>query len=118
MTKKGYSALSIAATWAATLLCLFAPALAQAQQPTRARFDVTNYRIEAQLLPDQHLLRAGAEVTFTPLDATRSVIFRSEERRVGKECRSRWLTDHYKKRKAMLCSFSCVLSTACRCLSS
>src|SRR3989440_2951267 len=75
MTKKGYSALSIAATWAAPLLCLFAPALAQAQQPTRARFDVTNYRIEAQLLPDQHLLRAGAEVTFTPLDATRSVIF-------------------------------------------
>src|SRR5205807_8057880 len=24
---------------------------------------------------------------------------RSEERRVGKECRSRWATDHYKKKK-------------------
>jgi aminopeptidase N len=48
---------------------------AQAQTPGRARFDVTNYRIEAQLIPDQHLLRAGADVTFTPLDATRSVVF-------------------------------------------
>ncbi|HKC62099.1 MAG TPA: M1 family aminopeptidase [Pyrinomonadaceae bacterium] len=75
MMKKSYGALSIAALSAATLLCLLVPALAQAQQTGRARFDVTNYRIEAQLLPDQHLLRAGAEVTFTPLDATRSVIF-------------------------------------------
>lgn len=46
-----------------------------AAQAGRTRFDVTNYRIEAQLLPAEHLLRAGAEVTFTPLDATRSVIF-------------------------------------------
>ncbi|PYS51322.1 MAG: hypothetical protein DMF68_04760 [Acidobacteria bacterium] len=75
MTKKGYGALRAAAIWTATLLCLLIPAMTQAQQTGRARFDVTNYRIEAQLLPDQHLLRAGAEVTFTPLDATRSVIF-------------------------------------------
>ncbi len=58
-----------------SLLCLLSSATTQAQQTGRARFDVTNYRIEAQLIPDQHLLRAGAEVTFTPLDATRSVIF-------------------------------------------
>ena len=45
------------------------------QQPGRARFDVTNYRIEAQLIPDQHLLRAGGDVTFTFLDPTRSVVF-------------------------------------------
>jgi aminopeptidase N len=45
------------------------------QQSGRARFDVTHYRIEAQLIPDQHMLRAGGEVTFTPLDATRSVVF-------------------------------------------
>jgi aminopeptidase N len=44
------------------------------QQPA-SRFDVTNYRIEAQLIPDQHMLRAGADVTFIPLDATRSVVF-------------------------------------------
>ena len=51
----------------------------QAQQPApqqmASRFDVTNYRIEAQLIPDQHMLRAGADITFVPLDATRSVVF-------------------------------------------
>jgi aminopeptidase N len=46
-----------------------------APQQTAGRFDVTNYRIEAQIIPEQHLLRAGADVTFVPLDATRSVIF-------------------------------------------
>jgi aminopeptidase N len=61
---------------AALLACLLVGLVsAQAQTPGRARFDVTNYRIEAQLIPDQHLLRAGADVTFTPLDATRSVVF-------------------------------------------
>src|SRR5687767_14221193 len=50
-------------------------ASAQQAQTGRARFDVTNYRIEAQLFPAEHILRAGAEVTFTPLDATRSVVF-------------------------------------------
>jgi aminopeptidase N len=48
---------------------------ASAQTTGRARFDVTNYRIEAQLLPAEHLLRAAAEVTFTPLEPTRSVVF-------------------------------------------
>lgn len=56
-------------------LLLFVVSASAQQQPGRARFDVTHYRIEAQLVPDQHLLRAAAEVTFTPLDATRSVIF-------------------------------------------
>ena len=55
---------------------LFVAVAATAQQQTgRARFDVTHYRIEAQLIPDQHMLRAGGDVTFTPLDATRSVVF-------------------------------------------
>jgi aminopeptidase N len=44
------------------------------QQPA-SRFDVTHYRIEAQIIPEQHMLRAGADLTFTPLDATRSVVF-------------------------------------------
>ena len=39
------------------------------------RFDITNYRIEAQLIPDQHSLRAGADVTLTPQEATRSLVF-------------------------------------------
>ena len=46
-----------------------------APQPAASQFDVTNYRIEAQIVPEQHLLRAGADVTFVPLDATRSVVF-------------------------------------------
>ena len=63
-----------------TVLALLALALSvRAQQPApqqaASRFDVTNYRIEAQIIPDQHVLRAGADVTFLPLDATRSVVF-------------------------------------------
>jgi len=46
-----------------------------APQPAATHFDVTNYRIEAQLIPDQHTLRAGADVTVTPLEATRSLVF-------------------------------------------
>lgn len=53
--------------------------LASGQQPapqlSSSRFDVTNYRIEAQLIPDQHLLRAGADITVMPLEATRSLVF-------------------------------------------
>jgi aminopeptidase N len=59
----------------AFMLLAFAFGTANAQQAGRARFDVTNYRIEAQLLPAEHLLRAAAEVTFTPQEATRSVVF-------------------------------------------
>jgi tetratricopeptide (TPR) repeat protein len=58
---------------------LFFASLAGAQQPapqqSASRFDVTNYRIEAQLIPDQHMLRAGADITVTPLEATRSLLF-------------------------------------------
>lgn len=53
--------------------------LASAQQPAPqqggSRYDITNYRIEAQLIPDQHTLRAGADVTLVPLEATRSLVF-------------------------------------------
>ena len=52
-----------------------ATALAQQQPAAGSRFDVTNYRIEVQLTPDEHTLRAGADITFTPLEATRSVVF-------------------------------------------
>ncbi|HBB97620.1 MAG TPA: hypothetical protein DC054_19740 [Blastocatellia bacterium] len=46
-----------------------------AQPAAGARFDVTNYRIEAQLNPDEHTLRAGADITLVPQDATRSIVF-------------------------------------------
>jgi len=63
-----------------TIVTLFVIATtAGAQQPApqqaASRFDITNYRIEAQLIPDQHLLRAGADVTLTPQEATRSLVF-------------------------------------------
>ena len=52
---------------------------AGAQQPgaqqAAAHFDVTNYRIEAQLIPEQHMLRAGADITVIPLESTRSLVF-------------------------------------------
>jgi tetratricopeptide (TPR) repeat protein len=47
----------------------------QPLQPGGSRYDITNYRIEAQLIPDQHLLRAGADVSLIPLEATRSLVF-------------------------------------------
>ena len=46
-----------------------------AQQTQKARFDVTNYRIEAQIIPSANRLQATSDVTFVPADATRSVVF-------------------------------------------
>ncbi|MEP6637120.1 MAG: M1 family aminopeptidase, partial [Acidobacteriota bacterium] len=46
-----------------------------APQQTGSRFDITNYRIEAQLIPEQHMLRAGADITLVPLETTRSIVF-------------------------------------------
>ncbi|HYY93821.1 MAG TPA: M1 family aminopeptidase, partial [Pyrinomonadaceae bacterium] len=43
--------------------------------PGRAKFDVTNYKLDAELRPSEHLLRATGDVTFTPQDATRTVVF-------------------------------------------
>src|SRR5687768_4833575 len=62
---------------AATLFLLAISINAQQPAPQQAasRFDITSYRIEAQIIPDQHLLRAGADISFIPLEATRSVVF-------------------------------------------
>lgn len=46
-----------------------------APQPAGSHYDITNYRIEAQLIPEQHLLRAGADITIVPLEPTRSLVF-------------------------------------------
>jgi len=48
---------------------------ALAQPGGGTRYDVTNYRIEAQLNPDEHTLRAGADITLVPQEATRSIVF-------------------------------------------
>ena len=70
---------TLATAFAVLVLLALALIPASAQQPApqqaASRFDVTNYRIEAQLIPDQHLLRAGADISFVPLEATRSVVF-------------------------------------------
>src|SRR2546430_1463705 len=69
------SRLSLSLAALALLASAFA-STAAAQQPAAAsRYDITNYRIEAQLSPDEHTLRAGADITFVPADATRSVVF-------------------------------------------
>src|SRR5215204_6279629 len=58
---------------------LMSSVVALSQQPapqqTASRYDVTNYRIEAQIIPEEHMLRAGADITLVPLDATRSIVF-------------------------------------------
>ena len=70
---RGFTLLTVA------LLTALGATATQAQQPApqqpASRFDITNYRIEAQLIPDQHLLRAGADITLTPLESTRSLVF-------------------------------------------
>ncbi|MDX6270475.1 MAG: hypothetical protein QOD28_1698 [Acidobacteriota bacterium] len=66
----------VLAALAVTMFAAFASAPDVSAQPRGGtRFDVTHYRIEAELRPAEHILRANADVTFTPLDTTRSVIF-------------------------------------------
>lgn len=62
------------------LLCLAIAAIAfavpvSAQQIQRTPFDVTSYQIDAQLQPLENKLVATADVTFVPLEDTRSVSF-------------------------------------------
>ena len=67
-----------AAVVSAVAALFFVAISAGAQQPVTqpgSRYDITNYRIEAQIIPEQHLLRAGADVTVLPLEATRSLVF-------------------------------------------
>lgn len=44
-------------------------------QKEAAEIDVQHYKIDAQLIPTEQLLRARTEVTFVPLTDTRSVVF-------------------------------------------
>lgn len=45
------------------------------QQVQRAPFDVTNYKMDVQLNPAENRLQAVVDVTFTPLQDTRSISF-------------------------------------------
>src|SRR5216110_3746734 len=74
-TRMFKSRLSFSLATIALLISALA-SIAAAQQPAASsRYDITNYRIEAQLNPDEHTLRAGADITFVPQDATRSIVF-------------------------------------------
>ena len=46
-----------------------------AQQVQRARFDVSNYQMDVQLVPNENKLNATVDVNFTPLEDTRTVAF-------------------------------------------
>lgn len=48
---------------------------AAAQQIQRTPFDVTNYRMDVQILPDENKLEATVDVDFIPLEDTRTVSF-------------------------------------------
>jgi tetratricopeptide (TPR) repeat protein len=59
------------------VIFIFLVSFSQAQDRRRVGldFDVTDYRIEAQIFPDQNRLQVVADVTFTPLTDTRTIIF-------------------------------------------
>ncbi|MBC7796708.1 MAG: tetratricopeptide repeat protein [Pyrinomonadaceae bacterium] len=64
--------------FSSVLLAIFVFSIAansQSQTAQRAKFDVTNYRIDANLTPSANSLQSTADVTFTPLDASRSFVF-------------------------------------------
>ena len=66
---------TLAANLALLVLAFVSASAQQPAQQAASRYDITNYRIEAQLIPEQHMLRAGADITLIPLEATRSVVF-------------------------------------------
>lgn len=57
------------------VLTLAFSAAAFSQQIQRTPFDVTGYQIDAQLSPAENRLAATTDVTFTPLEDTRSISF-------------------------------------------
>jgi aminopeptidase N len=71
-----FSRVASRASASALALCvLFLTAQASLAQTARTKLDVTHYRIEAELQPEQRFLRATGDVQFTPATATRSVTF-------------------------------------------
>jgi aminopeptidase N len=48
---------------------------ASAQQVQRAAYDISNYRMDVQLAPNENKLNATVDVTFTPVAETRNLAF-------------------------------------------
>lgn len=57
------------------VLAVFALTATFAAAQQRARYDVTNYRIDAQILPAENRLTTTADVTFVPQETTRTIVF-------------------------------------------
>lgn len=57
------------------LISAFASFTFAQQQVQRTPYDITNYRIDAQLNPDSNQITSIADVTFAPLKDTRSIAF-------------------------------------------
>ncbi|MDT7543285.1 MAG: hypothetical protein QOE33_3189 [Acidobacteriota bacterium] len=66
---------TLAGAFACLALAFAAHAAPSQATPGRAKFDVTSYRIDAELRPAEHILRATADVNFTTQDTTRTVVF-------------------------------------------
>ena len=58
-----------------SLALTFLSLAAIAQQVQRPDFDITDYKMDVQILPDDNKLNATVDVYFTPRSETRSVTF-------------------------------------------
>ena len=58
-----------------SLALTFLSIAAFAQQVQRPDFDITDYKMDVQILPDDNKLNATVDVYFTPKQETRSVTF-------------------------------------------
>ena len=66
---------SIFSLFGLSLVLLLFSLTAAAQQVKRSQFDVTNYVMDVQLLPNENKLNATVDVNFVPLEDTRTVTF-------------------------------------------
>ncbi len=61
--------------WATGLIVLATAAIGFSQQVKRPDFDVTDYKMDVQLIPNENKINATTDVSFTPAEKTRSVTF-------------------------------------------
>ena len=62
------------------LACMVPAAFPQARRSLRPpRIDILSYRIEADLTPDAHEIKAAATIDFKALDSTDFVVFELSE---------------------------------------
>jgi aminopeptidase N len=66
---------SIFGMFGAILATFLFSQITTAQQVQRAQFDVSNYQMDVQLVPNENKLNATVDVSFTPLEDTRTVSF-------------------------------------------